>query len=147
MKQITQIFLEGESGFNCLRHITVTWLWWKAIKKEVENLRKKDLVSSEQIFLIGDMNINSVYYEISSIVENFFERIFRIITRPTKIQQFNSNTSYAEKNTILSTNLSSGILETDSLDHFLIFSYFNEKIISSRKDTYSKETPISHVID
>ena len=39
--------------------------------KEHENLRKKDLVSSKQLFIIGDMNINSRDYETNSIVENF----------------------------------------------------------------------------
>ena len=39
--------------------------------KERENLRKKDLVSSKQLFIIGDRNMNSRDYETNSIVENF----------------------------------------------------------------------------
>ena len=34
-------------------------------------MRKKDLVSSKQLFIIGDININSRDYETNSIVENF----------------------------------------------------------------------------
>ena len=45
------------------------------------------------------------------------------------------------QNTVLSKNVSSGIWKADILNHFLIFSYFNEEIISSRKDTYSKRSP------
>ena len=39
--------------------------------KEHENLRKKDLVSSRQLFIIGDRNINSLNYEANIIGENF----------------------------------------------------------------------------
>ena len=38
--------------------------------KEHENLRKKDLVSSKQLFIICDRNINLLDYETISIVEN-----------------------------------------------------------------------------
>ena len=38
--------------------------------KEHENLRKKDLVSSKQLFIICDRNINFLDYETISIVEN-----------------------------------------------------------------------------
>ena len=81
-------------------------------------------------------------------MENFFSGIFPIITRPTKrmTHSLTAIITYS-KNTILSTNFSSGILKVDISDHFLIYSYFNEEIISSRKDTYSKETPISPLID
>ena len=69
MKQITIFLGSWEPDFNYLRYITVSW--WKAIEKELENLRKKDLVSPKQLFTIGDSNINSVDYETNSIVETF----------------------------------------------------------------------------
>ena len=42
------------------------------LKKERGSLRKKDLVSSKQLFTIGDMNMNSLDYETNSNVENTF---------------------------------------------------------------------------
>ena len=44
----------------------------KQSKKEHENLGKKDSVSSKQLFIIGDMSINSRDYETNNIVENFY---------------------------------------------------------------------------
>ena len=38
--------------------------------KEHENLRKQVLVSSKQLFIIGDVNVNPLDYEIYSIVKN-----------------------------------------------------------------------------
>ena len=44
----------------------------KQFKKEHENLGKKDSVSSKQLFIIGDMSINSRDYETNNIVEKFY---------------------------------------------------------------------------
>ena len=97
--------------------------------------------------MIVDTNINSADYETNSIMENIFNGIFPIITRPIKITHSLTAIITYWKYTILSTSFSSGILKADISDHFLIFSYFYEEIISSRKDALSKETPISPLTD
>ena len=99
MNQITHFFGRAESDFNYLRYIKITWEWWKVIKKEVENLRKKDLVSSEQIFIMVDTNINSADYETTSIMENFFNGIFPNYYKTNKNinSQFNSNNHMVKK--------------------------------------------------
>ena len=86
------------------------------------------------------MNISSLDYGTKSNAENFFNTSISNYYKTNKSNktQFNRNTSHTKKNTILSTNVSSSIWQVDISDHFLILSYFNEEIISSRKDTYSK---------
>ena len=82
---------------------------------------------------------------LTALRKTFLMEYSPIITRPTKITTHSSTAIITYwKNTILSTNISSGILKAN---HFLIFSDFNEEIISSRKDTYSKETQILPLID
>ena len=44
----------------------------KQFKKENENFGKKNSVSSKQLFIIGDVSINSRDYETNSIVENLY---------------------------------------------------------------------------
>ena len=44
----------------------------KPFKRERENLRKKDLFSSKQLFILVDMNISLLDYVTKSNVENFF---------------------------------------------------------------------------
>ena len=83
------------------------------------------------------MNTNSLDYGINSNVENFLNASFL-----PKVTRHNSTVIHdIPKNTILSKNVSSGIWKADISNHFLIFSYFNQEIISSRKDTYSKRNP------
>ena len=84
---------------------------------------------------------------LTALWKTFLMEYSQIITRPRKITHSSTAIITCWKNTILSTNFSSGILKADISDHFLIFSDFNEEIISSRKDIYSTETPISPLID
>ena len=44
----------------------------KQFKKEHENLGKNNSVSSKQLFIIGDMSINSRDCETNNIVENLY---------------------------------------------------------------------------
>ena len=49
----------------------------KLFEKECENFRKKDLVSSKQLVIIGDMNMNSLDYWTNSNVENIYNPSFQ----------------------------------------------------------------------
>ena len=98
----------------------------KIFKNEYENLVKKDLVSEKQLFVIGDININSLDYEFNNIVKNFLSASFKyvmfpVITKPTRVTRHNSAViDHILTNVILNRNR---IMKTDISDHFPIFSF------------------------
>ena len=99
----------------------------KLFKNEYESVIKKDLVSEKQLFVIGDININSLDYEFNNIVKNIFNASFKngmftVITRPTRVTSHSSTViAHILTNTILTKNIPSGIVKTDISNHFLIF--------------------------
>ena len=112
----------------------------KLFKNEYENVIKKGVVSEKkQLFVIDDININSLDYEYNNIVNNFLNALFKnsmfpVITRPPRVTRHSSTViDHILTNAILTKSNSSGIVKTDISDHFPIFSYIDEEIFFDRK--------------
>ena len=118
----------------------------KVFRNKYENLVIKDLVSENQFFVNADININSLDYETKNIVKIFFSAsfengMFPVVTRPTRVKRHTSTViEHILTNSILTKNISSGIVETNISDHFPIFSYRVKEIIfdTKRKKTIFK---------
>ena len=94
------------------------------------------MFSEKQLFVTGDININSLAYESNNIVKNFFNASFKIVifpvnTRPTSVTRHSSTViDHILTNAILTKIIPS---ENGYFRSFSFFSYIDEKIILNRK--------------
>ena len=84
------------------------------------------MVSEKYLFLIGDININSLDYKSNNIVKNFFNASFKhgmfpVIIRPRVTRHSSAVINHILTNAILTKNIYSGIAKRDISDHFPIF--------------------------
>ena len=106
----------------------------KNFRKEYKKLIENKNESNKQIFLIGDINLNSLDYETNNCVKNFFNlsfknSIFPIITRPTRVTRTpTTSIDHILTNAILTSKIRSGILQTDISDHFPIFTFIKDEV-------------------
>ena len=105
----------------------------KNFRKEHEKLIENKNESNKQIFLIGDINLNSLDYETNNCVKNFnlsFKNsIFPITTRPTRVTRTSTTSiDHILTNAILTSKIHSGILQTDISDHFPIFTFIKDEV-------------------
>ena len=111
----------------------------KNFRKEYKKLIENKNESNKQIFLIGDINLNSLDYETSNCIKNFFylllfylsfkNSIFPIITRPTRVTRTSTTSiDHILTNAILTRKIHSSILQTDISDHFPIFTFIKEEV-------------------
>ena len=97
------------------------------------------IVSEKQFFVTGDISINSLNYQSSNIIKNFFNvllknGIFPVITRPTRTTRRNSTViNHLLRNANLIKKMSCQIVNTDFQINFLFFSYTDEEIVFNSK--------------
>ena len=116
-----------------------TWLFEAVTRPPVQTLLFKtdfkEIVpkvspSNKYLFLAGDINIDSLNYLTNSIVKQFFNLSFKndltplslLINRPTRVSR-TSATSIDQMvtNIFMDSEIMSGIIKTDIIDHFAIF--------------------------
>ena len=96
----------------------------------------KTLICKNQgkpLFLVGDLNINSLDHSINTNVRDFFNLIFQngifpLINRPTRVTKSSATIiDHVLTNTIIDSKVQSGIkkikpiIKTDISDHFAVF--------------------------
>ena len=97
----------------------------------------KNKFQEKPLFLVGDLNINSLDYSRNTHVRDFFNFLFQndifpVINRPTRVTK--SSAAIIDNiltNTLIDSHIQSGIIKTDISDHFAGFFYL--KPISNRQ--------------
>ena len=90
--------------------------------------------SAKSIFLVGDLNLNSLDYASSTPVKNFFNLAFEngnfpVINRPMRVTWASATAiDHILTNTIMDQDLQNGITKLDISDHFAIFTILKSKI-------------------
>ena len=80
------------------------------------------------LFIVGDLNINSLDYSRNIHVHDFFNfdfqnSIFPVINRPTKVTKSSATLiDHILTKTVIDTHTQSGIIKTDTSDHFAVLS-------------------------
>ena len=96
------------------------------------------------LFLVWDLNINSLDYSINTTVCNFFlafqNGFFSLINRPTGITKSSATIiDHMLTNTIIDSEGQSCIIKTDISDHFAVFALMKTSLILSNiKKTFIK---------
>ena len=89
----------------------------------------------EPLFLVGDLNINSLDYSINTNVRDFFNLIFQngiflLINRPTRVTKSSATEiDHVLTNTIIDSEVQSGIIKTDISDHFAVFALMRPSLV------------------
>ena len=79
------------------------------------------------VFIVGDLNINSLDYESNESVKNFFNLVFQngflpLIQRATRVNKTTATAiDHIITDAIFKKKMTSGIIKTDITDHFPIF--------------------------
>ena len=103
----------------------------------------KTLICKNQekpLFLVGDLNINSLDYSINTNVRDFFNLIFQngifpLINRPTRVTKSSATIiDHVLTNTIIDSEVQSGIIKTDISDHFAV--WYNQILKKLHKTRY-----------
>ena len=118
---------------NNLKNLIITGIYSppkgniKFFKDYCKELLSKKKTSRKNVFIVGDLNINSLDYESNEPVKNFFNLVFQndflpLIHRATRVTK---TTATAIDHIITDANfknkMTSGIIKTDITDHFPIF--------------------------
>ena len=108
----------------------------------------KTLVCKNQekpLFLVGDLNMNSLDYSINTNVRDFFNLIFQngifsLINRPTRVTKSSATIiDHVLTNTIIDSEVQSGIIKTDISDHFAVFALMRTSLVQPNlKKTFIK---------
>ena len=88
----------------------------------------KNKFQEKPLFLVRDLNINSLDYSRNTHVRGFFNFVFQngifsVINRPTRVTK--SSTTIIDHiltNTLIDSQIQSSIIKTDISDHFAVFS-------------------------
>ena len=98
----------------------------------------KTLICKNQekpLFLVGDLNIDSLDYSINTNVRDFFNLIFQngifpLINRPTRVTKSSATIiDHVLTNTIIDSEVQSGIIKTDISDHFAVFALMKTSLV------------------
>ena len=87
------------------------------------------------LFFVGDLNINSLDYLINTNVCDFFNLIFQngifpLINRPTRITKSSATIiDHVLTNTIIESEVKSGIIKTNISDHFAVFALTRTSLV------------------
>ena len=112
----------------------------------------KTLICKNQekpLFLVGDLNMNSLDYSINTIVRDFFNLIFQngifpLINRPTRVTKSSATIiDHVLTNTIIDSEVQSGIIKTDISDHFAVFALMRTSLVQP----YLKKTSIKRDVN
>ena len=88
----------------------------------------KNKFQEKPLFLVGDLNINSLDYCRNIYVRDFFNFVYRsgifpVINIPTKATKSSATIiDHILIKTLIDTHIQSGIIKTDISDHFAVFS-------------------------
>ncbi|XP_057314221.1 uncharacterized protein LOC130655476 [Hydractinia symbiolongicarpus] len=83
--------------------------------------------TSKAVYLVGDLNLNTLDYETNRNIQCFFNFIFQsgyipLINKPTRVTKQNATViDHIITNSFCDKELHSGIIKTDISDHFPIF--------------------------
>ena len=110
----------------------------------------KNKFQGKPLFLVGDLNINTLdYFKNSPIVRDFFNFVFQngifpVNKRPTRVTKSSATViDHILTNTIIDSHIQSGIIKTDINDHFAIFSLIKTNL----EQTNIKKTIIKRDIN
>ena len=87
----------------------------------------KSKYQEKLLFLVGDLNINSLNYSRKAHVHDFFNFVFQngiflVINRRIRVAKSSAKvTDHILTNTIIDSHIESGIIKTDISDHFAVF--------------------------
>ena len=101
------------------------------------------------LFLVGDLNINTLDYFKNTHVRDFFNFVFQngifpVMKRPTRVTKSSATViDHILTNTIIDSHIQSGIIKTDINDHFAIFSLIKTNL----EQTNIKKTIIKRDIN
>ena len=106
----------------------------------------KNKFQEKPLFLVGDLNINSLDYSRNIHVRDFFNfvfqnGIFHVINRPTRVSA--TIIDHILTNTLIDSDIQSGIIKTDISDHFAVFSLLKTNL----EQTNIKKTIIKRDIN
>ena len=116
----------------------------------------KTLICKNQekpLFLFGDLNINSLDYSINTNVREFFYLIFQngifpLINRATRVTKSSATIiDHVLTNTMIDSEVQSGITKTDISDHFAVFALMRTSLVQPNiKKTFIKRDINGHSI-
>ena len=87
------------------------------------------------LFLVGDLNINYLDYSINTNVRDLFNLIFQngifpLINRATRVTKSSAAIiDHVLTNTIIDSEIQSGIIKTDISDHFAVFAFMKTNLV------------------
>ena len=99
----------------------------KFFKGYCKELLSKKKTSGKNVFIVGDLNINSLDYESNEPVKNLFNFVFQngflpLIQRATRVTKTTATAiDHIITDAIFKNEMTSGIIKTDITDHFPIF--------------------------
>ena len=79
------------------------------------------------MFLVGDLNINSLDCSINTNIRDFFNLVFQdgvfpLLNKPTRVTKSSTTIiDHVLTNTIIDSEVRSGIIKTNISDHFAVF--------------------------
>ena len=101
---------------------------------EVKGHIIKNKFQEKPLFLVSDLNINSLDYSRNTHVHDFFNIVFEngifpVINRPTRVTKSTATViDYILTNTIIDSHIQSGIIKTDISNHFAVFSLIKTNV-------------------
>ena len=122
-----------ETVNNILKNFIITGIYRppkrniKFFKDYFKELLSKKKTSGKNVFIVGDLNINSLDYESNEPVKNFFNLVFQngflpLIQRATRVTKTTATAiDHIITDAIFKNKMTSGIIKTDITDHFPIF--------------------------
>ena len=113
-------------------------------KDEIKTLICKN--QGKPLFLVGDLNINSLDHSINTNVRDFFNLIFQngifpLINRPTRVTKSSATIiDHVLTNTIIDSKVQSGIIKNDISDHFTVLALMRISLVQPNiKETFIKQ--------
>ena len=109
----------------------------------------KNKFQEKPLFVVGDLNINSLDYSRNIHVCHSFNFVFQncmfpVIDRPSRVTKLSATViDHILTNTIIDSNIQSGIIKTDVSGHFVIYSLIKTNL----ERTNIKKTIIKRYIN
>ena len=109
----------------------------------------KNKFQEKPLFLVGDLNINSLDYSRNTHVRDFFNFLFQndifpVINRPTRVTKSSATIiDHILTNTLIDSHIQSSIIKSDISDHFAVFSLLKTNL----EQTNIKKTIIKRDIN
>ena len=110
-------------------------------KGHLKKTMSKRSLSNKHVILTGDLNINSLDYSSNEHVKDFFDTCFQnsfvpIINRPTRVTRKSATCiDHILTNSLIDTEIESGIFKSEISDHFSIFCKIKTNISTTSDKT------------